>query len=94
MNRTVAHLKRDLVRLEVDAATLHRHYAGTAAFITELSGLACDVLLSAAESDHPWVRTSIEAILARYGLTPQQWLKSAPRVSTRHWAAAATEDQR
>ncbi|AHX16234.1 hypothetical protein CH75_08025 [Dyella jiangningensis] len=90
MNRTVAHLKRDLVRLEVDAATLHRHYAGTGAFVTELSGLACDVLLSASESDQAWVRTSIEAILARYGLAPQQWLKSAPPANARRWASGTS----
>lgn len=74
MNKTIITLKRDLARLEVDAATLHRHYAGSSDFVVELSGLACDILMSAGEGDQPWVRTAIIRILERYGVAATSWL--------------------
>lgn len=89
MNKTPTTLKRDLARLEVDAATLHRHYAGSPDFMVELSGLACDILLSAGEEDRPWVRTAIDRILDRYGVASTPWLENAQA----HHAPAATADE-
>ncbi|WP_243042412.1 hypothetical protein [Dyella sedimenti] len=78
MHKTTTTLKRDLTRLEVDAATLHRHYAGSADFAAELSGLARDILLNASEQDQAWVRSAIDRILARYEITLAQLLNERP----------------
>lgn len=67
-------LKRDLVRLRGDAATLYRHYAGAPAFSMELSGLAKGILLNARHEDRAWVRSEIDEIASAYGLVPGTWL--------------------
>ncbi len=74
MNRSENPLKREIARLEADAATLHRHYADTPVFMIELAGLARSVLMRAGMGEGAWVRAAIDQIFDAYGVSSKLWL--------------------